>query len=93
MSALTDHDTDNMTIEHLDFDYEEPCEYNPREPCDHAAEWKVITNCCGKIFLFCDEHFWNVVNKINMQPLVNIICPIDRGCGAQFIGIAHAERI
>jgi hypothetical protein len=54
--------TDIEIIEHLDFDFAPPCEANPpiqkdKPFCNHEAPavWKVVSTCCGKVKLSCDE--------------------------------------
>lgn len=93
MSVITDEDV--MVIDHLDFDYEEPCDFNRASdnPCGKAPDWKCVLPCCGKIYLFCDEHFWYTV-KVMADTNLIVVCPDGRGgCGSEVDHFAHAEKI
>ena len=69
---------DIETIEHLDFEFEPPCEAlqgmePPYTPCEKSnpAEWIVVGACCGKTTLICDEC---LERKLNRKSLFCHIC-------------------
>lgn len=47
-------DNEIEQIEHLDFDFEPPCERLQGE-CSRKADWRIMLGCCGRFFLMCDE--------------------------------------
>lgn len=46
--------TEIETIEHLDFDFDEPCE-NEAKKCSRVATWVATMACCGTVMLVCDD--------------------------------------
>lgn len=72
---MTENKLDTSGLEALDFT--PGCEYNEPVPgmaandwpdCPHAAEWKIISTCCGAVLVGCTEHkdeFVEAVGHIN----------------------------
>lgn len=57
--TTTISETGTESLEHLDFEFEPPCERGMDERysnCDDVATWKVTFMCCGTIMVFCEEH-------------------------------------
>lgn len=57
-----EHGTDIEIINALDFDHEEPCDF---EDCENPADWVITTSCCGGKHLLCQDHFDKTLDKAN----------------------------
>ncbi len=56
-ATMIENDLDTPLIYDLDFDQDEACELE--EECTERAEYKIQMNCCGQVYVSCEEHlFW-----------------------------------
>lgn len=79
--------TEIEAIEHLDFDFETPCEANGG--CDNTAEWVFTMNCCGFTSLFCDPHAQNTIDIHELWVKVKRLA-ICKQCKARFLVATEA---
>lgn len=94
MSVKVDGEAETTTIEHLDFEHEPPCELEKvaSEECSHAAEWKVVIGCCAETFLFCEDHFLEIMEYFRVNKNEFLQHNMDfGGCGG-WLSIAHYEK-
>lgn len=74
-TVMPEQETDIFEL--LDFEFAPPCESKLK--CDTAAEWKIVTGCCGHLWLLCtrckDE-------TIEMVKYVKIVQNLGLTCNA-----------
>lgn len=51
--GFTDTGVKNEVIEHLDFDFDVPCEMEEPVACTNVAEWRFEKSCCAAVRLYC----------------------------------------
>jgi len=81
--------TEFEIIEHLDFDFDPPCEMN--EKCGKVATWKMTVSCCGKTILCCEPckdmvMEWSKFGTMTHQTEMG-------GCGSVDVTIMICEKL
>jgi hypothetical protein len=86
--------TDIESIEHLDFEHEEPCDFGRMygSGCPRASVWRITVSCCGGIILFCQEHMDLILDAIAAgRDLWCNLCETNHNPGSK--AILSAEKL
>lgn len=76
-------------IEHLDFEFDPPCEMEA--DCGKTATWKMTISCCGHTILCCEPCKNKIVEWAEHGRLEHN--PVFGGCGSKDVTILVCEKL